>query len=229
MATTYREVKADILSQITRGVWPPGGLMPNEVDLAERYGCARATVNRAMQELADDGIIERRRKAGTRVRTAPMRQARFDIPLVRQEIEHMGAPYRYALLSRETRPVPAWLRDRLQLAGTASVLHLTCLHSAGDTPYQHEDRWISLDVLPKAREADFSETGPNEWLVAAMPYSDVEISFSATSAEPRIADKLACEPGDALFTTERTTWWNRQAITFVRLSHRPGHMMTTRY
>ena len=86
MKVTYRDVKTDILSKITKGEWPLGSLVPNEVDLAETYGCARATVNRAMRELADEGFIERRRKAGTRVRMAPVRQARFDIPLVRAEI-----------------------------------------------------------------------------------------------------------------------------------------------
>ena len=91
MKATYKDVKSDILSKITKGEWAPGSLVPNEVDLAATYGCARATVNRAMRELADDGLIERRRKAGTRVRMTPIRQARFDIPIVRAEIEEKGA------------------------------------------------------------------------------------------------------------------------------------------
>ena len=67
MKATYRDVKTDILSKITKGAWGPGSLIPSEVELADTYGCARATVNRAMRELADEGIVERRRKAGTRV------------------------------------------------------------------------------------------------------------------------------------------------------------------
>ena len=66
MSSTFREVKSDILSKIVQGNWPPGELIPNEIDLAARYGCARATVNRALRELSDEGIVERRRKAGTR-------------------------------------------------------------------------------------------------------------------------------------------------------------------
>ena len=54
------------------------------------YGAARATVSRAMRELADDGIVERRRKTGTRVRLSPIRQARFGIPVVKTEIEEAG-------------------------------------------------------------------------------------------------------------------------------------------
>jgi GntR family transcriptional regulator, histidine utilization repressor len=229
MTATYRDVKADILAQITQGVWAPGGQMPNEITLAETYGCARATVNRAMQELADDGIIERRRKAGTRVRMAPVRQARFDIPIVRKEIEDQGSAYRYALVRREVQKAPDWLRARLRLEDGGPVLHLVCVHYADGNPYQFEDRWINLEIAPNARDADFSETGPNEWLVAAIPFSNAEISFLAAQADTALAEHLGCSRGDALFQTERSTWLKGRGITFVRLSFHRGHRVTTRY
>ena len=84
--TSYRTIKADLLTRIQAGEFPPGTRLPDEIDLAERFGVARTTVARAMRELVDDGLIERRRKAGTRVRLAPLRQARVKIPLVRDEI-----------------------------------------------------------------------------------------------------------------------------------------------
>jgi GntR family histidine utilization transcriptional repressor len=229
MKVTYRDVKTDILSKITKGEWGPGSLVPNEIELAGIYGCARATVNRAMRELADDGIIERRRKAGTRVRQSPVRQARFDIPLVRGEIEEKGAQYRYSLVSRRVVEAPDWLRARLQLPPGRRAVHLVCMHYADGDPYQHEDRWINLAVLPQAEEADFAVTGPNEWLVATIPFSDAEISFSAGLVDLDLSQYLASKIGDPVFTVERSTWWEGQAITYVKLSYRPGHRMTTRY
>lgn len=229
MKATFRDVKADILAKITTGEWEPGSLVPNEIDLAEIYGCARATVNRAMRELVDDGFIERRRKAGTRVRMAPVRQARFEIPIVRDEIEDRNARYRYALVQRKVTPAPDWLRARLDLAPGSKVLHLVCLHYADGTPYQFEDRWINLQVLPEAETADFKALGPNEWLVATVPFSDAEISFSAAVADKTLAQYLDCKAGEPVFTVERSTWWEGQAVTYVRLSFRPGHRMTTRY
>ena len=229
MKATFRDVKADIMAKIISGEWAPGGLIPNEMDLAETYGCARATVNRAMRELADEGVVERRRKAGTRVRMAPLRQARFSIPIVRAEIEDQNREYRYALVSRSIQFAPHWLGARLQLAQDSAVLHLTCMHYADGLPYQHEDRWISLAMLPQAETADFTEVGPNEWLVSTVPFSDAEIAFSATAATPDLAEYLGCSQGEALFTVERSTWLKGAAITFVRQTFRPGHRMTTRY
>lgn len=229
MKATYKEVKSDILTKITKGEWGPGDLVPNEVDLAVTYGCARATVNRAMRELADDGIIERRRKAGTRVRMSPVRQARFNIPVVRDEITEKGATYRYSLVNRSVEVAPDWLRARLQLPDQGRALHLVCMHYADGVPYEHEDRWINLSALPSAEDADFSENRPTEWLVAEIPFSEVEINLSAGLADQKLSDYLACAVGDPVFAVERSTWWEGDAVTYVRLSYRPGYRLTTRY
>ncbi len=226
---SFRDVKAEIRRRIEQRIWAPGDLVPGEVELAEEFGCARATVNRAMRELTEEGLVDRKRKAGTRVRMTPLRQARFEIPLVRAEIVGAGAKYRYALLSREVQAAPPWLCARLALRADSRALHLTCLHSADGVPYQYEDRWISLVALPQAETADFQTRGPNEWLVEAVPYSEVEISFLASAATPGVAAALGLEPGEPVFTVERTTWWAGEALTLVRLSYERGHRMTTRY
>lgn len=229
MPVTYRDIKADILGKIIRAEWKAGTPIPGELDLAASYGVARATVNRAMRELVEDGIIERKRKSGSRVRMAPLRQARFDIPLVRREIEEAGHAYGYRLLSLAEGAAPDWLAACLGLGQGAPVLHLLCLHSADGSPWQFEDRWINLSLLPQARGADFALSGPTEWLIAQIPFTAVEIGIAATAATPDIAAHLGCKAGDPLLLTERATRWDDQPVTFVRLLHRPGHRMTTRY
>lgn len=229
MTTGYRDIKAQIQRSILGGDWAPGAAIPAETDLAAEWGVARATVNRALRELADEGLIERKRKSGSRVRLAPVRQARFDIPLVRREIESRGATYRLHLIERAETSAPDWLAARLGLDRLTPVLHLVCLHHADATPWQFEDRWINLNLLPEARDVDFSQTGPNEWLVARVPFTDVEIDVTAMAAGPALATHLACAPGDPLLTIERATRWHGRPVTFVRLSHQPGHRMTTQY
>lgn len=229
VAITFREIKADVLARLTRGDWGPGTLLPTEAELAERYDCARTTVNRALRELAEEGFLDRKRKSGTRVRQAPLRQARFDIPLIRREIEDRGARYRYALVRRVEQAAPDWLAARMGVSPATPVLHLVCLHHADGHPFQHEDRWINLAALPQARAADFSEIGPNAWLVATISFSDVEIGFSAVGADRALADKLGCAEGEALFQIERSTWFEGQPVTYVRMCYQRGYRMTTRY
>lgn len=227
--TTFRDVKATILDRITSGPWGPGTLLPGEVELAREFGCSRATVNRAMREVGDLGLVDRRRKAGTRVRMAPLRQARFEIPLVRAEVENAGAVYRYALVQHETVVAPDWLRARMNTVRGDAIVHLLCMHYADGMPYQLEDRWINIAALPQVRDQSFDAIGPNEWLIATVPFSQVEISFQAIAADPVTSSHLGMTIGEPVFSIERTTWWQGAAITHVRLNYRRGHRMTARY
>lgn len=226
---TFRAVMDEIRRRITEGPWGPGTLLPGEIELAAEFGCSRATVNRALSELAAQGLIDRRRKSGTRVRSTPIRQARFELPLVRAEIERTGAVYRYALVLREEVAAPAWLSSRMNLPAGAPVLHLHCVHFADGNPYQFEDRWINVTALPEALAQDFTTNGPNEWLVTTVPFSQVEVGLTAVAADSLVAAYLDQRPGEAVFRIERGTWWQGEAITFVTLSHATGFRMTTRY
>lgn len=226
---TFREIKREVLSRIRSNIWAPGALLPSEVDLAAEFGCARATVSRAMRELSDEGILDRRRKAGTRVNASPVRQVRFEIPLVRTEIESTGARYRYALVSREVIVGPDWLRARLALPPGARMLHLECMHYADGVPFQFEDRWISLTTVPAAEAADFSLINPNEWLVQQVPFTDAEIRFSATAADKTLGRFLLVEPNSPVFTVDRTTWLSGDPVTNARLFFARGYQMVARY
>lgn len=227
--TSFRDVADAIIARITGGPWGPGTLLPSEIDLAAAFGCSRSTMNRALREVTAQGLIERKRKAGTRVRLTPLRAARFDMPLVRAEIEKTGAIYDYALLRRDVLPAPVWLQRQMNLPPDSAVLHLICLHRANNRPFQLEDRWINLTALPHAATQDFQRIGPNEWLIQTVPFSQVEISFLARAADDLVATHLNHPLGGPVFCLERATWWQDQAMTFVTLSHAPDYRMTTRY
>jgi GntR family transcriptional regulator, histidine utilization repressor len=225
----FRDIKREVFRRIRSNEWGPGTLLPGEVELATEFQCARATVNRAMQELSDDGIIERRRKGGSRVKLAPVRQVTFEIPLVRKEIEAQGAEYQYHLLSNRTVIAPRWLQSQLGLTSAKRVQHVRCLHLADGAPYQFEDRWINLEAVPRAGITDFSIISPNEWLVSEVPYTNAEVKFSAISASATVAKHLMTKPGEPVFMAERTTWLSGVVVTNVRLCFAPGYQMVARY
>jgi GntR family histidine utilization transcriptional repressor len=225
---SYQDVKTVVLNRIRDSTWAPGSIMPGEIDLAKEFGCARATVNRAMRELAEEGFIDRKRKAGTRIKLSPTRQAKFVIPLIRDEIEGSGAPYRYALINRDVNDAPDWLRARMGLTQNTRALHLSCMHYAGRKSFQYEDRWINLGAVPKAADQDFKTIGPNEWLIKEVPFSDAEITFSTITADPITSELLRVSIGTALFTLERITWLESAPITYTKLYFHSGYEMTSR-
>ncbi len=61
--TLYKQIRLDIERRILTGEWPPGHRIPFEHELMARYRCSRMTVSKALSELAQADLIERRRKA----------------------------------------------------------------------------------------------------------------------------------------------------------------------
>ncbi len=223
----WEAIRAEVLRRIGSRAWPPGALIPTEEDLSREFGCARATVNRALRELASAGVLERRRKAGTRVATHPVRKATLDIPVTRLEVEGRGQTYAFRLLEQTLAPPPLAISSRLGLAPDAALWHLRTLHVADARPYLYEDRWLNPAMLPEPPPGPGAPVSINEWLVKTVAYTYGDISFSAASATEDEAAHLATPPGAALFITERTTWVGDAPVTSVRLAYAPGYRLHT--
>jgi GntR family transcriptional regulator len=68
--TLWAQVARDLTAGITTGRFPIGSLLPTELELCEHYGASRHTVRTAIRQLQDQGLVSRKKKAGTRVEAA---------------------------------------------------------------------------------------------------------------------------------------------------------------
>jgi GntR family histidine utilization transcriptional repressor len=225
---SWRSIQAELLRRINEREWALGSIVPNEADLAAEFGCARTTVNRAMRELAEAGLIDRKRKAGTRVALHPISRVVLDIPIIRLEVEQRNAEWSYGLLRQVVRAAPASVTTRLGLERGTRMLHITSVHFADNHPFLHEDRWINLQSVPAIARVDFARISANEWLIQNAPYTSGDIAFSASSADKALADLLEAPEGAALFVVDRITWDKDVPVTAVRLSYAPGYRMNTK-
>jgi GntR family histidine utilization transcriptional repressor len=218
----WEGIRAEVLRRIRARDWPPGALIPGEEALAEEFGVARATVNRALRDLAEAGVIERKKRAGTRVAELPVRRARLEIPVIRLDVLGRGLTYDFKVLADRPAPAPVPVTARLGLPEGASMRYLETLHLAGGRPFVLETRWLSPTVLP-ATMPDFTAISVNEWLVTHVSLVSGDIAFTAEPANPREAEVMGVAPGSALLVAERTTFGTDGPVTWVRLAHAPGH------
>ncbi|WP_271946425.1 GntR family transcriptional regulator [Ruegeria faecimaris] len=226
---SFQFVRDEVKRRIETRVWPQGSVLPTETQLAEEFNCARATVNRALRELADQGFVERKRKSGTRVKKEPSKHAKLEFSLTRLDVEGQNSTYRYALVERNIVSSPGWLASQLSVSQEARVLHIVCMHYADNRPFQLEERWINIDAVPEVEHADLDTNGPHEWLLHAAPFTDAEVAFCAISADGRLAEFMGTTSGTSMIQLERTTWKDGQPITFARMTHHPGYYIRTRY
>jgi GntR family transcriptional regulator, histidine utilization repressor len=217
-------IMADIAGEIASGAWPPGHRIPFEHELMARYGCARATVGKAVSALAARGLLERRRKAGTFVATPRVASAVLRIPDIRAEVEARGLTWRWRRLALAARR--ASLKGREAALGVKGpLLEVRGVHVAGGAPFAHEIRLINLAEVPAAGDETFLTEAPGAWLLAHAPWSEARHEISAANPDLDVAEALRVPARHACLVLERWTWRAGAGITYARQTF-PGENFT---
>jgi len=214
--TLHQRIRSEIEDLIRSGVWAPGRKVPSEAELMAQFGCSRMTVNKAMSALAAEGLIVRRRRAGSFVARPRVHSTVLDIPDIQAQILARGESYRFDLLEQKRRKAKSGDVEEKALAAGGDLLALRGLHVAGGRPFALEDRLISLAAVPDAASTDFAVEPPGAWLLHHVPWTEAENRISAVGAEPTVAVLLALDPGTALLAVERRTWRAGEPVTWVR-------------
>ncbi|MBM4430527.1 MAG: GntR family transcriptional regulator, partial [Chloroflexi bacterium] len=89
----YHQLEMLIREQIRSGLWRPGDRIPTEKQLCQMYGISRSPVRQALKTLEDEGVLLRRRGAGTFVsdhnsHDSPIRSAATSIQTMILEVSH---------------------------------------------------------------------------------------------------------------------------------------------
>jgi GntR family transcriptional regulator len=89
----HADVSEDLLRGIACGRYPVGSLLPTEFELCHLYNASRHTIRVAIAELANLGLVTRRKKVGTRVEAvAPIRGYRQILASV-EDLMQFGATH----------------------------------------------------------------------------------------------------------------------------------------
>lgn len=220
---TWESVQEEVLSRISSGQWRHGELIPTESELAKELGCARATVNRALSNLAQSGLLDRRRKVGTRVVQHNPLPGRLMRHVLRHQIEGEGKQYTYLVDQVSMAPVPSDLAKTMMLNPGDELLRCNAIFLADGQPYCCEERWISPEVVPELDESTLRRISAAEWMVSNVPISHANFAFSSTGAEADfVARTLQVSPGDPVLMVERVAWKNTLAVTAAR-QYFPSH------
>ena len=201
----YHQIFLALRDDILQGRLPFGASIPTEHELAARYGVSRITARRAVHELADSRLVERRRRIGTRViyrtSTAPIETN------VDQAIETLlafGRKTPVHVLDLRTEPAPPGIANMLERPVAAPLLRARRIRQLDGAPLGLVTSWLPADLgVELSRKA-----------LAARPILDLlkrrglEIgggrqTISAQNATPELAALLDIEPWAAVLRIER--------------------------
>lgn len=223
----FKQIGRAVTEQILKGRYKQGEKLPPEAELTEIFSTSRQTVNKAISELAKNGLVERNRRAGTVV--SWQFQERFVLPLrdVSDEIAEARQIYAHRILERRVLKNGKGGVTWPALAAEARLLYLEAIHLADGLPVQLETRYINFDAFPEVEHVAFEDVPPSKWLLDNIPWSEVNHTVRATNASADLAHKLGVKIGAALLVIDRQTFHRGLPITAVHLTY-PGDRFSIR-
>jgi GntR family transcriptional regulator, histidine utilization repressor len=220
----YERVKAWIRRHIASGRWKPGDPVPSEAALMQRFCISRMTVNRALRELATEGMVTRIQGSGTRVAQLHRISSRLTIRDIHEEVLERGHEHSSRVLHCAREKAPAKPASSLGLRTGAPVFHTVLVHMENGLPIQYEDRYVNPAAAPRYLETDFTLTSPTLHLLQHAPLTEASYSIEAGLPSADEAKALGIKRTEPCLVMRRRTVSGTHAASVARLVY-PG----TRY
>ena len=214
----YGQIQDSILANIKKGRWAPGDRVPPERKLSEMYEASVGTVRNALQSLVNQGFLSRRQGRGTFVKKSVEHTDSLHYFRFTTDFDAAVQPLSIKCLQRPRRTVRPEVAAFLGLDADAGLFEIHRLFCMGSDPLVYV-----ITFLPENLFGDFDrhsagaiEEAPLYLLVEnsySLPTLALKERFCAVSADAKVADMLALEPGTPVmkimmvaFTTRNTPY-----------------------
>ena len=234
----YQRIKNAILDNIHSGKWQAGNAISTEMALAEEFGVSRKTVNRALKELSEERVLERRQGSGTFVAQQQFNHTFVEVRNIAQDLKSANRDYQAKVVSKRGITA-AMLNDELRrkfglekvvetseseedksIDSEAAVLYeVKIIHFADGQPIQFEERWVDALKVPEFIEQDFSVVNTSDYLIAKSPLERGSYTIRALAAPDEIAALLQITAQSPTLVLCRQTYSAGQVLTFVKMWH----------
>ena len=152
----YAQVRSGIEGRLSAAEWRPGDRIPGEPELCREYGVSRPVVRQALQELAAEGAIIRRKGLGTFVAEPKVVSRSLVHSLVGfyQDMERRGLATDTRVLEQSLQPAGDKVGSRLGLQVLTPVVKITRLRSVGGHPVVLVSSYLPYSLCPSLIQAD---------------------------------------------------------------------------
>ncbi len=217
----YQRVKDLVARQIADGHWREDDALPSESQFVAALGLSRMTINRALRELATEGVIRRVMGVGSFVAPRKASSALFEVHNIADEVRGRGHRYEARVLSVREEQADQKTGAQLGLDEGQPVFHSRVVHYEDGVAVQLEDRYVNPAFAPGYLEQDFSLQTPFTFLSKVAPLGKGEHIVEAVLASAEECAILDVAPSEPCLLVQRRTWSRDVLVSIARLLH-PG-------
>lgn len=236
----YQRIKSAILDNIHSGKWQAGEAISTEMALAKEFGVSRMTVNRALKELSQERVLERRQGSGTFVAQQQFNHTFVEVRNIAQDLKSANRNYQVHVVSKRiitASMLDDEMRDKFNIdeefvvsdlkdsisttdSNEAAILYeVKIIHFADGQPIQFEERWVDATKVPDFIEQDFNVVNTSDYLIAKSPLERGSYIIQALAAPEEIAKALQIPMQSPTLVLRRRTYSAGQVLTFVKMWH----------
>ena len=191
----YQRIQGAIREQIEAGHLKPGDSVSSERELARIHQVSLMTARHALAGLEREGVVDRRRAAGTFV--APPRIHFNKLMSYTEQMSSRGLNPCSTIVVAEIIQNESEIAARLNLPASSEMVKIERVRQTAEEPFALETCYLPADDFPGLVRTPLGKTSlfvtlENKYGVA-LTYADEEID--ASSADPRTAQYLQVPRG----------------------------------
>ncbi|MZD04425.1 histidine utilization repressor, partial [Streptomyces sp. SID5785] len=195
--------------------------LPSESQFVDALGLSRMTVNRALRELAADGVIRRVMGVGSFVAPRKASSALLEVHDIADEVRARGRRHTTRVLFLGEEPADEHTGAHLGIGTGRPVFRSRVVHCEDGVPLQLEDRYVNPAFAPGYLDQDFTLGTPFAFLSKVAPLGRGEHIVEAVLASPQDCAALGADPAEPCLLVHRRTWSRDALVSIARLLH-PG-------
>jgi GntR family transcriptional regulator len=216
----HRQLFLVLHDEISRGTLQPGDPLPTEQSLCEQFGVSRITVRRALGDLSDEGLVERRHGVGSFVRQG--------VPTTRRPVGSYLAGLRQTQFETDVEVVEIGPRTAPpaidEAVGPGEKLHVVRLRRERRTrePLMITEAWLPIGLAGRVtaralRKSALYELLSNEGVVLDR----IDSELTAELAGPANARLLDVPMSSALIRVNRLAYADGVPHHFLTITLSP--------
>jgi GntR family transcriptional regulator len=203
----YAQVEQALRSRLGTELHP-GDQLPTEDELIAEFGVSRITVRRAIQNLANEGLVEKQAGRGSFAAEPKITQPLTGLTGFVEDMEAQGRTVSADVRLVIETAADAGVRNALGLALGEPVVMIERVRLADGRPVSFDRTWLPAPIGQQVAAADLVTEPIFAVLEDTLDIPLVEATYvlEAVVADAEVADALACEPGDPVFRITRTSF-----------------------
>ncbi|PHL22915.1 GntR family transcriptional regulator [Enterococcus faecium] len=204
----YIQIHDQLKNEIEQGIWKVGDRLPSERELAVKFNVSRMTLRQAIQNLADEGILERKIGSGTYVAREKVQEKMSGATSFTEIMESQNrVPSSRTISYFLTSPSSSEM-EKLNLSKDETILRMERIRFADDVPICFEVASVPQKLIDGYSKAEITESLYRTLEEkGGKKIGPANQTITAVLASEKIADYLEVKRGDAVLRLRQISYF----------------------